>query len=337
MQEKRTSKDMRFHLHPGWIELLRQGATTHGIELDKVPTYAAIRDMPSEQPDIRIVRQFHQELIEHSNLLFSIDTAKQVNPFSFGCFSVLLCSSENLVEFLRTLSEYFVVAAHQAHLSFVETNDKVELWALDNASPEAYQITKIGITLMICTILELMRQINGGKVPKCQIFSPRLDYSQLESDTFCHRYNCHEIKQGPVRKIVFSKSDLLSPLASHNNEIWQHNLTFVRKQAARLSVHDVRLQVCKVFDEQPTLKDVSVQKVAQIMLTSPRTLNRRLAEANTSFKTILNNYRLQKALHLLGNPQNNMTEIAFQLGFSELSSFSRAFKRWTGEAPSKAH
>ncbi|WP_414477928.1 helix-turn-helix domain-containing protein [Photobacterium damselae] len=75
--------------------------------------------------------------------------------------------------------------------------------------------------------------------------------------------------------------------------------------------------------------------IASYLGISFRTLNRRLAEAETSYRSILQEYRLEKALNLLNNDKINMAEIAFRLGFSDLSTFSRAFKRWTGECPSK--
>ncbi|MGF1684573.1 helix-turn-helix transcriptional regulator [Photobacterium minamisatsumaniensis] len=336
MHEKRTNRDMRFHLHPGWIELLKQGAKTYNIELSSLPSYSAIQAVPAK-PDIRLVRQFHQDLIDRSDYLFPLNTAQCVTPFTFGCFSVLLWTSKNLIEYLHHLSEFFILAAYHTHLSVTENEDKIELWIINSSTPESYQLTKIGIFLMVCTILDIMRQLNGDTPIPCKVFAPLHDYTQQKKDAFCRQYNCLDIEQGPVIKLVFKKSDLLAPLCTHNQELQQHTLAFVREQTAKVSKHDIRLQVCHALDELPNLRNVSIQTIARALLTSPRTLNRRLAVTDTNFKTILKNYRLEKALNLLNDPDINMTEIAFQLGFSELSSFSRAFKRWTGEAPSKTN
>ena len=55
---------------------------------------------------------------------------------------------------------------------------------------------------------------------------------------------------------------------------------------------------------------------------------------NTSFKSLLNEVRSELADKYIRDNQLSLTEISFMLGFSEMSSFSRAFKRWKGESPS---
>ena len=45
--------------------------------------------------------------------------------------------------------------------------------------------------------------------------------------------------------------------------------------------------------------------------------------------------RQELALHYMGNPDMTLSEIAFALGYSELSAFSRAFRSWTGTSPQR--
>jgi AraC-like DNA-binding protein len=68
---------------------------------------------------------------------------------------------------------------------------------------------------------------------------------------------------------------------------------------------------------------------------SSRKLQRQLQSAGTTFNTILNEIRQDLAQNYLGEENNSMTEIAFLLGFSESSAFSRAFKRWMGVSPTE--
>lgn len=69
------------------------------------------------------------------------------------------------------------------------------------------------------------------------------------------------------------------------------------------------------------------------MNTSPRTLKRRLQEEGTTFRTLLAEARGAMAEALLGDAHLPLTEVAERLGFSDLSSFSQAFKRWYGVPP----
>lgn len=74
--------------------------------------------------------------------------------------------------------------------------------------------------------------------------------------------------------------------------------------------------------------------VAAFLCTSERSLKRWFRDDGTSFRELLEESRRAKADRLLGNPRYSLAEIADRLGFSDLSSFSQAYKRWTGNAPS---
>ena len=67
---------------------------------------------------------------------------------------------------------------------------------------------------------------------------------------------------------------------------------------------------------------------------SPRTLQRHVKERGTDFKNLVDDTRRRFALTYLKDHSNALTEIAFLLGYSDASAFNRAFKRWTGLAPS---
>jgi AraC-like DNA-binding protein len=75
--------------------------------------------------------------------------------------------------------------------------------------------------------------------------------------------------------------------------------------------------------------------VAQVLNLSPRSLHRGLVAENTSFRAMLDQIRHRRAVALLHNAQCGIDEVAFLLGFAELSSFYRAFRRWTGLTPAR--
>ena len=68
---------------------------------------------------------------------------------------------------------------------------------------------------------------------------------------------------------------------------------------------------------------------------STRTLQRRLRENGQSFGQLTESVRQELAMKYILNPGISLGEISYLLGFSEPSSFSRAFRRWTGETPRK--
>ncbi|HET9233694.1 MAG TPA: AraC family transcriptional regulator, partial [Candidatus Eisenbacteria bacterium] len=79
----------------------------------------------------------------------------------------------------------------------------------------------------------------------------------------------------------------------------------------------------------------SVGEVARALHMSVRTLQRKLVEAGTSFREISDSVRGQLAEEYLTDANVSIAEVAFLLGFSDQSSFNRAFRGWTGESPGR--
>lgn len=77
----------------------------------------------------------------------------------------------------------------------------------------------------------------------------------------------------------------------------------------------------------------SAASTAQLFQIQKRTLNRRLCEEGTDFRTLLDEVRYDISRQLLANTEISLAEIAAALDYSEPSAFTRAFRRWSGMAP----
>jgi AraC-like DNA-binding protein len=78
----------------------------------------------------------------------------------------------------------------------------------------------------------------------------------------------------------------------------------------------------------------SQSRLAQLLHLTPRQLRVNLERERTSYQAIIRDCRTEYASALLRNPSLSLSQIADRLGYSELSSFSHAFYRWTGKSPS---
>lgn len=87
-----------------------------------------------------------------------------------------------------------------------------------------------------------------------------------------------------------------------------------------------------IIDRLPS-GQVAQQDVAPLVNMSVRSLQRRLKALGTSFQKLLDLTRSELAHDYIRDMETDLTEIAFMLGFSEHSAFSRAFRRWTGRSP----
>jgi AraC-like DNA-binding protein len=76
-----------------------------------------------------------------------------------------------------------------------------------------------------------------------------------------------------------------------------------------------------------------LEEVAEALSTTPWTLQRRLAELGVTFSDLVETTRLDLARHYLRQTHLPLGDVAFLLGYSEASAFSRAFSRWTDCSP----
>ena len=134
--------------------------------------------------------------------------------------------------------------------------------------------------------------------------------------------------------IVFSRVDVDYPLPAANRELAQANDRILSGYLANLTDDDLITRVkLAIVDGLPSGQS-SDNAVAKAVYLTPRTLQRRLTALGTSYSKVLAAVRCDLAEQYLADPSRSMYEITYLLGFSELSAFSRAFKRWTGKAPS---
>jgi AraC-like DNA-binding protein len=92
-----------------------------------------------------------------------------------------------------------------------------------------------------------------------------------------------------------------------------------------------RVRACIV--SRLPLGSLSADTVATQFSMSNRTLRRRLQEEATSYQEILDDVRAELARHYLTKEKREIDEVAFLLGFSDPSAFTKAFRRWIGQTP----
>jgi AraC-like DNA-binding protein len=109
---------------------------------------------------------------------------------------------------------------------------------------------------------------------------------------------------------------------------------FIQREAQRrlalLPAGAVPDEVKDVILQRLPTGDVSLTTIAGVLGRAPRSLRRELANAGSPYRLMLDGLRRERAAELTADGQHSMTEIAHKLGFSELSAFSRAWRRWFG-------
>ncbi|MGF1735180.1 helix-turn-helix domain-containing protein [Photobacterium satsumensis] len=88
--------------------------------------------------------------------------------------------------------------------------------------------------------------------------------------------------------------------------------------------------VCKLVDTYALLPWFNIKWFSQLLGMTPRTLQRNLSLKDLTFRELRDNARRDHAIKLLGQEGVSTQEVAWRVGYDDLSNFNRAFKNWTG-------
>ncbi|MBM7063270.1 AraC family transcriptional regulator [Pseudomonas sp. UL073] len=136
--------------------------------------------------------------------------------------------------------------------------------------------------------------------------------------------------------LVFPKRLLATPLGQADAQVRGTLDAYAERLLGELRQgHNVFDRARLALANQLGERVPDLEQLADSLQLSPRTLQRRLREAGLSFSQLLDETRQQLVLHYLRDPQLELADIAFFVGFSEPGSLVRAFRRWTGQSPAE--
>jgi AraC-like DNA-binding protein len=162
----------------------------------------------------------------------------------------------------------------------------------------------------------------------------------LEETLYDLMYGKSEVLDGiPVRPsrvsgLVFDRKLLSTPLRPNQfaqddaGDAEYHSL-IATAPAADLPASISQLALISFADRQ-----AQIGWIASAAGMSVRTLQRRLAEFGVDYSDLIDRVRFDHARNLLKDQTRNLIDIAYDLGYTDASSFTRAFRRWTGATPS---
>lgn len=139
----------------------------------------------------------------------------------------------------------------------------------------------------------------------------------------------------PRNEMVFDRSFLETPLQTADPTLARTLEEIAGRAAAPRRSEQFLDQVRTAIAAQLRGDRPDVEALAKLMRLSPRTLQRKLKSEGTSYNEILDATRKDLALRHLSNSKIAIVEAAFMVGYSSLSTFYAAFRRWTGMSPAR--
>ena len=280
--------------------------------------------------------------LKHNNTDIFWDVVEDISQDEY----VGLHVAENLPPYKGHVLEYLFLSSHtfgdglNRALNYQRLLTDIAACYLEVANDNASFVldTKLGNKLnhhfaecISLGIIRFFRSVTNNEfTPTCIdfMFDEPLDVSEYN-----RIFNC-KIRFSQDQTIIHFSSDVLNCKSMHAEpELLRLHEQVAEQHVAKLEQEDMVFDVRRVIGELLDNQEVSLELVAQKLDMPPRHLRTRLSLASTNFNQILADYRSLLAKRLLVRTNESIDEIVYLTGFSEPSTFYRAFKRWTGLTP----
>ena len=258
-----------------------------------------------------------------------LEAAKHYSALDLNALGVTFLSSSTLVEALKRLVRYESVLSSSLDCSIVETEDRLDfICAKPVVESKALRIKEDSRTSVL---LDLCRTGLNHSLDPIEV---TLTYPEPEgTGDYLGLFRCPVAFGQKESRISFKLTDVRRKFTDANRELAIANDHILDSMRKDLSSSDLITCVKKaIIDALPSgVPDQST--IAKLFVVSSRTLQRKLANEGTSFRTLLLEVRRELAERYITDNTLPLAEISYMLGFSNTSSFSRAFKKWTGDPP----
>lgn len=261
---------------------------------------------------------------------FGLRLGSHVPKGQYDIASLAALHSANFGEAMRKLGRYKrLVCPEEVTIEVHKGEARVRYrWMLAEANAPT-----LLVDAMFASGLSLARQGTGKALTPRRIeLTRRADHEAM----LTRHFGCAIQFNAPLDLLIFDESTLAEPFITHHADLLALLVPGLEAALAEVAAEPaLPAQVSEIVSRSMRGQRPSVEDVARELGLSPRTLQRRLAEAGTSYQRVLDQVRKEAARRLLSNTDLDASEIAFFLGFEELNSFTRAFHGWEGTTPGR--
>jgi AraC-like DNA-binding protein len=255
-----------------------------------------------------------------------------LRPTSYHALGYSWMASQNLHEAMDRLSRYYRVIV-TVPLQ-VELSEESARYALEVVYPDPrYPSPPIALDSFLASIIRLCRTATNEHFHPEEVWLNHPDFGR--PDEYIRQFDA------PVRfdmdriMLYFDKSSLDAPLPGDNIELVRANDAIVERYLDNLDPQRVATEVRKLLIDLLPTGHANQQNIASRLNRSVSTLQRHLSAEGTTFREIQDSTRRALAEEYVRDGKHSLSQIAYLLGFSDQSNFSRAFKRWSGGTPTE--
>lgn len=247
-----------------------------------------------------------------------------------GLVAHVVYNSATLKEGLEHYIRLFSVVNEAIELEYENIDKRCHLRYIYK-SPDYYNIPDIERTLAI-VVLRTIKAIGL----ETRFYEVNFQHSK---PAYAHKFEevfpCKVNFDQAHCEVVFDSKMLNMKPKRRNPHMRVATLNYANQILSRLFKRSISSKVKRIIEKHLSDGGFDAEQTAKLLNMSRQTLYRKLKNDGSSYSDLVDQVKQNKAFYLLKQTQLPLTVIAYDLGFSELSAFTRAFKRWTSQTPAE--
>ena len=318
-------------------EKIVRAAAAHGIQARDLYQAVNLDLFGLDDPDRRIpfaqlVALYEQAARLTKDDAFGLHVGETVDPKAFDVLGYSVINSSTLGEALDRVVRYCFIWTNGSYISIEKGSPltKIVYTYLDDSITERRQDTEI----TFAALASLSRNVT-----QCDLSPAQVTFQhERPRDTTEHRriFRCPVEFNAPANRYFIDSSYLGLPILKADPGLSAVLDRHAEELIAKYPRNDTLVeQVRTMIKDELRGGNASLERIANQLSMSGRTLQRKLREHGTSHQELLDQMRRALAMRYLQEREMAICEVAYLLGFSESSALHRAFKRWTGKTPNE--
>ncbi len=319
-----------------WARAIRKSLDAAGVDsaalfAEAGLDIAALGDAQARYPVARTNRLWQLAVAATGDPAFALKVAREAGVLSFHALGYSLVASATLREAFKRLIRYFRVVSDGAELRFGCDGDTCH-YAIA-ATGDGHAPIPEAVDAFAYVVVRLCRGLYRRDHAPLEVRLMRP--APADPTPWQRAFRCPVLFDAAENRLLFAAAAFDAPLEFANPELARQNDEVAARYLARFGKLLVRERLRAVLIEQLPRGEPSQDRAAEALHLSSRSLQRRLADEGTRYQDVLDELRRELATSYLREARHSISEITYLLGFSDTSSFTHAFRRWTGVAPSR--
>ncbi len=317
-----------------WAVVVVKTIESYGYNPDHALEEAGIDKILLDDPDARVSadnmsRLWRVAVKMTGDPCFGLRAASNVRPTTFHALGFALMVSSSMHDAFERLRRFSRIVSDvtEVKLEYVEGAMTVYL----NPTDRLTQLSDEAFDMIVAAVVSFARMLIDSELNPIKVELIRKKPAQ--SKKFRDFFQSPVIFSREHNRIFFDIRDMKKPLQAANAEIARSNDQIVVEYLARFDKSRISHLVHEKLIELLPLGEPSIENLSNALGMTVRSLHRHLQKENTGYREILNDIRQYLATQYLKQRHLSIIEVAFRLGYSDSSNFTRAFKRWFRLSP----